>query len=147
MWIDYCLENTVIPGKGEVCPAYERLQAISRDSDWNGWIAFFLHAVVEQADENNRKARAVIDLYNEMKQRIPDVTRSQFALQALDSIFDSPVFRSNYFIARSGIPSGTALRILRLLRQAEILSTLREGSGRTPALLCFPSLLRIAEDI
>lgn len=126
---------------------YERLRAISRNGDWNGWIDFFLKAIVEQADKNTRKAKAILDLYNEMKVRIPEVAHSRFSVQILDAIFDRPFFNSNYFIARSGIPRSTGQRILKLLVEGGILLHIREQSGRTPALLCFPSLLSIAEDL
>lgn len=126
---------------------YERLRAISRDGDWNGWIAFFLQAVFEQAEENTRKAKAIINLYNEMKQRIPEVTHSRFSVQVLDAIFDRPFFDSNYFILRSGVPRSTGKRMLKLLVESGTLIIIRGQLGRAPALLCFPSLLRIAEDI
>jgi Fic family protein len=32
-----------------------RLLAVSRDRDWDGWVAFFLNALVEQAAENTQK--------------------------------------------------------------------------------------------
>lgn len=126
---------------------YERLKAISRDGDWNGWIAFFLQAVIEQSEENNHKARAIIHLYNEMKQRIPEVTHSRFSVQVLDAIFSRPLFDSHYFISRSGVPRSTGQRMLQLLVKCGILVIIREASGRAPALLYFPSLLRIAEAI
>lgn len=55
---------------------YERLLAVSRDGDWTGWCAFFLQALITQADENERKARAIVDLYNARKDWIAEVTRS-----------------------------------------------------------------------
>ncbi|MBC8414096.1 Fic family protein, partial [bacterium] len=33
---------------------YARLQSISREGDWDGWIAFFLTAITEQARSHNR---------------------------------------------------------------------------------------------
>lgn len=126
---------------------YERLRAISRDGDWNGWIAFFLQAIVAQAEENKDKARAILELYNVMKLRVPEVTHSRFAVQILDAIFDRPFFNSHYFIGRSGLPRSTGQRMLRLLLESGILVNIREQSGRAPALMCFPSLLRIAEDL
>ncbi|WP_161781584.1 hypothetical protein [Desulfohalovibrio reitneri] len=49
------------------------------------------------------------------------------------------------FIKESDIPRPTASRILSLLRDEKILVTVRESSGRRPALYCFPELLSIAE--
>ena len=45
----------------------ERLRAVSRDGDWTGWCAFFLQGIREQAAENERKARAILSLYNRVK--------------------------------------------------------------------------------
>src|SRR5690606_22314736 len=51
---------------------YERLLAVSRDSDWTGWCAFFLKAIIAQADANTRKAKAILDLYVQKKEWIVD---------------------------------------------------------------------------
>jgi len=126
---------------------FDCLNSISRKGEWNEWIAFFLTAVMEQAQENSRKARAIISLYNVMKLRIPEVTHSQFAVHALDAIFDRPIFTSSVFIDRSGIPRSTALRILKLLVDSNVIVVAREQAGRSPALLCFHSLLEIAEGL
>lgn len=48
-------------------------------------------------------------------------------------------------MASSGIPEPTAKRILPAMRDAGILRTLVEASGRRAATLCFPALLNIAE--
>jgi cell filamentation protein, protein adenylyltransferase len=124
---------------------YRCLQGISRKGDWNGWIAFFLEAVVHQAAVNADKVQAIHRLYEEMKVRITENTHSQFAIQALDAIFDRPIFGTSEFVRRSGIGKQTAMLILRRLRRAEILMPLREGSGRRPAILAFPQLVNLAE--
>src|SRR4030042_1620362 len=46
---------------------YERLLAISRRNDWNGWIRFFLTAVRDQAGINAEKTRSITALYDRMK--------------------------------------------------------------------------------
>ena len=96
-----------------------RLQAISRKGDWNGWISFFLQAVLDQAEENNRKARAIIELFNKMKISVPEITHSQYAVQALDGDFDRPIFSSSKFRRTFWYTRDTALRILRLLAKAK----------------------------
>ncbi|MDA8308832.1 MAG: hypothetical protein M0Z81_18690 [Deltaproteobacteria bacterium] len=125
---------------------YERLKAISSDGDWNGWIRFFLSAVIEQAVENSQKTRAILDLYDRMKKTVPDITRSQYAIRVIDSMFDQPVFNTTDFIKFSGIPRDSGFRILNALREKEILVALRAGRGRQAAVLCFPELLRITEE-
>jgi Fic family protein len=124
---------------------YERLLAVSRDGDWTGWCAFFLQALITQADENERKARAIVDLYNVRKDWIAEVTRSQYAVRALDWFFLRPIFKTSDFTASVEIPPPTAGRILRVVREQGLLTELRPSSGRRAAVLAFPELLNLAE--
>lgn len=124
---------------------YDRLLTVSRDSDWTGWCKFFLGALKTQAEENQLKARAILDLYERMKLQVADLTRSQCAIHALDWIFERPVFKSSDFVTNAGIPHPTAKRILPDLREAGILRVLMGASGRRAAIFCFPMLLNIAE--
>lgn len=124
---------------------YDGLLSVSRDNDWTGWCRFFLEAIREQAEDNLSKAQAIIALYNTMKERVIKLTRSRYAIYALDWAFEQPIFRSTDFIAQSNIPEVTARRILTSLREARILKTLFEGRGRRAAVLKFPELLNIAE--
>ena len=79
----------------------ERLLAISRDGNWNGWISFFLRAIVEQAEENSQKATHILGLYDEMKQKVPEIARSKYSIQAIDAIFSRPIFRPVDFVEYS----------------------------------------------
>ena len=124
---------------------YDRLLAVSRDDDWTGWSGFFLSAIAEQANVNLLKARSILALYNELKEWVVDKTRSQYGVRALDWIFGKPIFRSSDFVADSGIPKPTASRILRILRDGDMLEVLSEARGRRPALLMFTRLLLLAE--
>ena len=124
---------------------YDGLLAVSRDDDWTGWCRFFLDAVRLQAEDNLARAQGIIDLYNAMKGRTIDLTRSQYAIYALDWIFERPIFRSADFVSRAAVPAPTARRILGVLREAGVLTTLLEARGRRSAVLAFPALLAISE--
>jgi len=124
---------------------YERLQAISRDGDWNGWISFFLEALVLQSEENSRKARAILELYNRTKLQIPEILHSQYSIRAVDAIFTRPIFKSRDFAEISGIPGKTAPRIVQELKDRGLLTVLREGRGQISAIYMFAELIDIAE--
>ncbi len=127
---------------------YDRLLYISGNDDWTGWCIFFLNALIKQAEENIRKATAILDLYNKLKIQITELTHSQYAISAVDWIFEKPIFKSNDFTDSAGIPPATVRRILNVLRNketGEILKTLIEPSGRRPAVFIFARLLNIAE--
>lgn len=123
---------------------YVRLQNISREGDWNGWIAF-LKAIIEQAKNNNAKVKSIMGLYDSMKIRIHEITHSQYTVHLLDAIFDRPIFETTDFVSRSQINKKTAMALLKQLREAGVLLVLREGSGRRASVLCFPALLNITE--
>ena len=124
---------------------YERLLAVSRDGAWTAWVEFFLKAVIDQAQENQKKATAILDLYNISKERFAVLTKSQYSIRALDFVFHQPIFRSTNFVEKSRIPRPTAMRISKLLRDNKILVPLREGKGRREGILAFPALLRIVD--
>jgi len=124
---------------------YARLAAVTREGDWTGWTAFFLRAIAEQAKTNIARVRAILALYESMKTRVREITRSQHSAQIVDALFDRPIFRIGDFATRAGIPKPTAHPLLRQLQDAGLLRQLREGAGRRPAILAFPELLNIAE--
>lgn len=124
---------------------YERLLGVSRDGDWTAWCVFFLTAVQSQAQENLAKAQAMLALYDALKPVIVSKTHSQYSIATLDWMFGNPIFSASHFVAKAGIPSPTAKRILRVLREEGLLRAIREGSGRRAAIYSCPRILNVAE--
>lgn len=128
---------------------YQRLKSISADRDWNGWIAFFLRAIISQAIQNSARVVVIQALYEEMKLAIQSATHSQYTVHVLDAIFSKPIFRSSDLSQQLNrefsIHEKTTLSLLRQMRDAGILREIRSGSGRRPATLCFPRLINSAE--
>lgn len=124
---------------------YDRLGAVSRFRDWEGWVEFFLTAIIEQAVVNTQKARRILELYGTKKTKVADLTHSQYAIRAVDTLFASPVFTSSYFIERSGIPPASARRILKTLVKEKVLNALRLGTGSQPGFYIFSRLIAITE--
>ena len=124
---------------------YERLLAVSRDGDWTEWCGFFLHALTEQAKENEQKASAILKLYEKERDRIIHLTRSQYAVKALNFLFYRPIFSATAFYSEADLPTPSARKILKILRENGFFNILRETRGRYPAILVFRELLNIAE--
>lgn len=119
----------------------ERMRQVSAEDDWTGWVVFFLEALHEQATVNIRTADEIFYLYTTMRERFREVLNSQFHDQALDFVFESPVFRNDRFIARSGIPATSARFLSRRLVEAGLLRTMQPSAGRRAALYAFDPLL------
>lgn len=124
---------------------YDKLLSVSRDDDWTGWCEFFLKAILEQAESNQAKAGEILNLYENKKNEIAELTRSQYAIYALDFIFTRSIFNATSFTGMGTIPTPTAKRILSVLRENNVIATLRESSGRKPAIYAFSELLNITE--
>lgn len=128
---------------------YQRLSNISKENDWNGWIAFFLKAITHQARDNSARVKNIMSLYENMKARIHEVTRSQYSVYLLDAIFTRPIFKTTDLVQQFeqlyGIHAKTTPGLLRQLKDAGVLRELQAGSGRRAAILCFPDLLELAE--
>ncbi len=124
---------------------YERLRAVSRDGDWTGWVRFFESAVIQQARSNEAKARGLLAVSSKVKDRVVDLTHSQYAIRALDFLFQRPVFRSTQFVADQEVPAPSAQRILRVFREGGLVTTLEEPRGRRAGRFAFGELINIVE--
>ena len=124
---------------------YARLRAVSEYDDWTGWCAFFLTALRTQAAENEAKARGILALYDNVKTRVLDGTRSPHSIRAVDFLFQAPIFKGPELMTRANIPKTTASRLVGDLEEMKILRVIREGSGRRPSIYVFGELMNIAE--
>ena len=128
---------------------YQRLKSISQEGDWNGWIIFFLQAIALQAKQNSTRVRSIMELYEEFKTQIQEITRSQYSVYLLDAIFSKPIFQVSDLVKKlnkeCGVHEKTTPDLLRKLKEAGILRELQPASGRRSAVLYFPRLINRAE--
>jgi Fic family protein len=124
----------------------DRLRDLGRPKSWDRWIDFFLRAVTEQAKKNAATARAIIELYERLKTRLIELTHSRYAVPLLDHLFDQPIFQSGQLTRHKQMPSvPTVMQMLKRLRKANILKTVRKGSGRRGEIFAFVELLNLCE--
>jgi Fic family protein len=121
---------------------YVALLNISQHQDWNGWISFFLQAIIVQSKENILKAKKIIALYEQKKQRITELTKSQFSIKILDTLFVMPIFQSKDFIKFSKIPKASAFRYIGILEKNGVISSNKKRKNK---LYFFEKLLDIVK--
>lgn len=118
------------------------LRDISNSGNWDGWINFFLKAVVSQAKSNSEKAIAILKLYDDVKRKVHALA-SSYSLPALDSLFQFPIFSSPDFVQYSGIPRASAARLLGNMADKGLLEIIQEGKGKRPTIYRFSELISI----
>lgn len=125
---------------------YDRLLGITDNKNWHGWITFFLQGIVEQAEANLAKVRNIRDLYEETRKAVVELTHSQYAMAAVDVFFTRPIISGTAFAEAASFNNRvTANNMLRQLEADGLITRIREGSGRTPAIYAMPRLINIAE--
>ena len=73
---------------------YDQLQRVRREGDWEGWLRFFLQGVFETATGAVDTANALLELFEQDRQRIRDMGRiSGSCLQLHHLMQRRPIFR------------------------------------------------------
>jgi len=121
----------------------ENLRRISDTNNWETWILFFLEAISVQAKRNSEKANQVLSLYNLMRTKIIDLTKSPYAMQVLDMIFITPILRPPDFIRHSGLEPKSVRRIIAKLKKENILTSIVKPAGSKAEVLVFDALFEI----
>jgi Fic family protein len=101
---------------------YELLRAVSREEAWEGWVLFMLDALGEQARETRQTAERVLDLFNEMRERMRAEHRKIYSAELVEQLFSYPVLTPVNLSRRLGVHYTTATRYLTELAKAGILT-------------------------
>jgi Fic family protein len=104
---------------------YDRLMAVRKDGDWEGWVRFFLKGVEEVSRDASETAQAILQLREEHRQRVVQETgRSAQPLQLLEWLYERPIVNVRMVAERLGCSFATANKLaaqfvrLRLLEEA-----------------------------
>lgn len=113
---------------------------------WTAWLKFFLTALAGQADENAAKAFRILKLYEALKKRVIELTRSPFAMPMLDTLFQQPVFEVGQLEGREGLPGqATIMTLLHALVRSGIVKIARPESNGGPAVFALADWVNICE--
>ncbi|MFO7446746.1 MAG: Fic/DOC family N-terminal domain-containing protein [Ignavibacteriaceae bacterium] len=124
---------------------YDKLKSISENHLWDGWIEFFLYAVIEQTNKNIILAKKIIDMHNSLKMEIMNITASKYAIKILDFLFEKPVFSSKNFREALGAKPPVVKRNIDKLLENKIIEIIEKGSGTKPSVYRFSTLLKVAD--
>jgi Fic family protein len=106
---------------------YDRLTAIRRRGDWEGWLRFFLRGVAATADEATSTAERIFELREAHRAQVLDHRLGPNALKLLSLLFASPIVNVNFVSSHIGVTFATANK---LLARFEQLGLVREITGQ-----------------
>jgi len=106
---------------------YDRLTAVRREGDWEGWIRFFLAGVRETATEATQTAKRIFELREEHRRMILDQNLGQNALSLLSELFRRPIVDVNLAAEIMSTSFATANGVV---KKMEELGILKETTGQ-----------------
>jgi Fic family protein len=106
---------------------YDRLAAIRRRGDWEGWLRFFLRGVAETAGEATSTAQRIFELRERHRAQVLDEQLGPHALKLLSLLFASPIVNVNLVSSHLGVTFATANK---LIGRFEGLGLVREITGQ-----------------
>ena len=124
---------------------YDNLRAVSDKKAWHEWINYFLVAITSQAINNTKRAKSIIQLYEEMKHIIQDVTKSRNSLKVQDFLFSKLIFETPNFTESTELSKPHAARVIKSLLENKIIDTVTPAQGRRPAMYSFKPLMDIVK--
>jgi Fic family protein len=68
----------------------DHLLAISQRAAWEEWIAFFAVGIAEQSEDAVRRARLLLELQQQYRERMQKASQSSSVLKLVDRLFTSP---------------------------------------------------------
>jgi Fic family protein len=107
---------------------YDRLMAVRRDGNWEGWLKFFLRGIEEVSQSATETARAIMNLREAHRQLISDklAGRAALGMKLLDYLFEQPLVSVALVEKQLECSFVTANK---LVEQLEELKVLRETTG------------------
>jgi Fic family protein len=107
---------------------YDRLTAIRRNGDWEGWIKFFLRGVATVSRDAVTTARKIITLRETTRKQVADTLGSMTGSHPLlDYLFEQPAVTANQVKDKLGISFAQANKIL---SRYEELGLVKETTGQ-----------------
>ncbi len=106
----------------------DRMYAVSRHGDWEGWIVFFLGVLRDAARETIALAERMIALQGAYRTRLQQARRSAGLLAIIDYLFEQPMLTIPMIAERLGVTYRGALKNVEFLVSEGVLSEV-EGTS------------------
>ncbi len=101
---------------------YDLLKMVRQNNDLEQWIIFFLHGVIETADDGIKTFSNIVNLRQEIERKIMTMgSRAESARKLLLFMFSKPILNNKIVIKELGVSFNSSNRIIKSLIDLEIL--------------------------
>lgn len=120
---------------------YDRLMAVRKHGDWEGWVKFFLKGVAAVSDEATESAKLIINLKEHYSQILSAKSNNHY-VQLFDKLFQHPFITKNDAVKLLNISYPTASSIIEEFVNLKILTDITPNQQRNKR-YCFAEYVSI----
>lgn len=92
---------------------YQHLQNVREKGDWEAWLMFFAHAVIQVSEQAVQTAQILEKLYQEDREKLVQLKRlSASASQVLEALFSTPIASVSRLQQKTGLTAATVGKVL-----------------------------------
>ena len=102
---------------------------------------------LQREKENHRKANGIYELYQTTLEFLMKTVRTDNAATVAPHLFRMAIFSASVFTKEAGLNQSTAKRVVRSLKEAGVIVEILPHRGSSPAVLAFPELLKIVDEV
>jgi Fic family protein len=106
---------------------YDHLLAVSQRGSWEAWLIYFLEGIRSQADDSVRRVHRLQSLRVAYREQFQTARAAARLLQAVDRLFEQPIFTVTWLSDTLGVNYPTAQRYVQQLAKEGIV---REITGQ-----------------
>lgn len=110
---------------------YTLLNETRKESDWNGWIKFFLGTVAKQCDKYIGIITAINELYDNHMKMACDLARSASIVDLVNVLYQYPIVNAKQIAEITEIPLTSVNRYLSILVENKIIFTDNKKRNKT----------------
>jgi Fic family protein len=122
---------------------YDRLLAVSRASQWNQWLEYFLNGITRMSEDVLNRAERINSLLGRWRERIAG-QKPKVLFNTIDLLAENPFWTTKLLSTRLKIAFTTAQRAINVLVEAGILSQL--DNAQRDRVFCATSIMDILDE-
>lgn len=118
---------------------FQKLNAISEEDDWIGWIRFFLQGIIKQGEKSCSQVQALVDLHIRMSHALE---ASISATKLINTLFTLPIIDEKRLLDETSLTHHQASKMLQKLKRAHLV---QKKAVKKEKRWIAPPLLRISK--
>ena len=122
---------------------YDRLLAVTRRAEWEGWLEYFLSGVVHQAEDALGRTERINALLGEWRKAVAG-TPSKLPTALVDLLAENPFWTARRVADRLGVAFTSAQRAVEKLESLRILE--QTAGGKRDRVYCATAIMRILDE-